>query len=278
MSAHLFDLHGKVAVVTGAGAHGGLGHAMAVGLAGVGADVLVTDIDEAGAQETCREIEALGRRAWPVVCDNARRDDILALFTEIDRLCGRIDILINNVGSGARYRPEDLPYEDWQKVIGISLTGTFLCSVEAGKRMISQGIRGSIINISSTCGANGMGRGNLPHSVAKSGVNQLTKELAVEWARHGIRVNAILPAQIETEGWKHIEDSTGWDYEKFFQHLMDGIPAGRLGTPADLVGPAIFLASDASIFITGHMLAVDGGNLALNAAGSIEWPVSRTTA
>jgi NAD(P)-dependent dehydrogenase (short-subunit alcohol dehydrogenase family) len=144
--------------------------------------------------------------------------------------------------------------------------------------MIQRGVGGSIINISSTCGISGMGRGNLPHSVAKNGINSLTKELAVEWAPHGIRVNAILPSQFWTRGWQTIEETTGWDYSKVEQRLMEGIPLGRLGQPEDLVGPAVFLASQASAYITGHLLAVDGGNLSLNAAGSILWPAMRSDA
>jgi NAD(P)-dependent dehydrogenase (short-subunit alcohol dehydrogenase family) len=169
-----------------------------------------------------------------------------------------------------------LSYEDWQRVIDISLTGTFLCAVEAGRRMIGQG-KGSIILISSTCGSSGMGRGNFVHSIAKSGVNAMTRELAVEWARHGVRVNAILPAQIRTTGWNAaaFEASTGWNYSAFTEHVMQGIPLGRLGEPGDVVGPALFLASEASAFVTGHLLPVDGGNLALNAAGSVVWPHAR---
>ena len=270
MSLGRFDLTGKVALVTGAAA--GLGHAMALGLAGAGADVAVSDVDEAGIRATSREIEALGRRSLAIVCNNAHRDQIMEMFAQVDRVFGRLNILINNVGAGSRYRPQELPFEDWQRVLGISLTGTFLCSIEGGKRMISQGTGGSIINIGSTCGMSGMGRGNLPHSVAKAGVNQLTRELAVEWGPHGIRVNAIQPAQIATASWVKGMTSMPWDYPAFEKHLLDGIPVGRLGRDDDLVGPALFLASDAAAFVTGHLLAVDGGNLALNAAGSITWP------
>lgn len=273
MSLEKFDLSGKVALVTGAAV--GLGHAMALGLAGAGADVAVSDINQQGAEATSREIAALGRRGIAVTCDNARREEILALFGEVDRAFGRIDILINNVGAGSRYRPEELPFEEWQRVITTSLTGSFICAVEAGKRMIAQGTGGSIINIGSTCGMSGMGRGNLPHSVAKAGVNQMTKELAVEWGPHGIRVNAIEPAQIATDAWVKGMTSMPWDYPAFEEHLLNGIPLGRLGKDDDLVGPALFLASDAAAFVTGHLLAVDGGNLALNAAGSIAWPRPR---
>ena len=275
MSKEKFDLTGKIALVTGAGAHGGLGHAMAVGLAAAGADLMVSDVDSEGANITRDEIMRLGRRALAVRCDNARQEDIGALFAELDRAYGHIDILINNVGIGARHRPEDLPFEEWQRVLNISLSSSFLCAVQAGKRMMAQGTGGSIINISSIAGSSGMGRGNLPHSVAKSGINQLTRELAVEWGPHGIRVNAIQPASIRTPSWNTIAQTSDWDYTAWEQHLLKGMPLGRLGEPDDLVGPAVFLASEASAFITGHMLAVDGGNLALNAAGSITWPALR---
>jgi NAD(P)-dependent dehydrogenase (short-subunit alcohol dehydrogenase family) len=276
MGTERFDLSGKIALVTGAGVKGGLGHAMALGLAGAGADVAVSDINDEAVASTAREIEALGRRSLAVHCDNGQREDILALFGKLDAAFGRIDILINNAGAGARYRPEELPFEDWQHVLAVSLTGTFLCSVQAGRRMMAQGSGGSIVNISSIAGSSALGRGNLPHSVAKSGINQLTRELAVEWGPHGIRVNAIQPAQIRTHGWNTGMGATDWDYPPFEQHLLKGIPLGRLGEPDDLVGPAIFLASDAARFVTGHLLAVDGGSLALNAGGSITWPALRS--
>jgi NAD(P)-dependent dehydrogenase (short-subunit alcohol dehydrogenase family) len=271
-----FDLSGKVALVTGGGAGGGLGHAMAVGLAEAGADLVVGDIDTAGAIATSQEILALGRRAIAVACDNAKRDDILALFADLDREFGRIDILVSNVGAGARYLPEDLPFDQWQRVLDISLSSSFLCNVEAGKRMKARGAGGSIINISSIASTHALGRGNLPHAVAKSGINAMTRELAVEWGPHKIRVNAILPATIRTPSWNSIAQNMDWDFDAWVRQLLTGLPLGRLGEPDDLVGPAIFLASDASAFITGHLLAVDGGNLAMDAGGNIAWPALRT--
>jgi NAD(P)-dependent dehydrogenase (short-subunit alcohol dehydrogenase family) len=276
-SLDLFDLHGKVALVTGAGSLQSMGYAMAAGLAEAGADVAISDYNADLARGASAAIARLGRRSLAITCDNASREQIQAMFAAMDREFGRIDILINTVGAGARYRPEDLSFEEWQRVINISLTGTFLCSTEAGRRMIRQGTGGSIISISSTCGYSGMGRGNFVHSISKSGINSMTKELAVEWAPHGIRVNAILPAQVRSTGWtaEAYEASTGWDYPAFERHLLEGIPLGRLGVPADVVGPALFLASDASGFITGHLLPVDGGNLVLNAAGSVNWPAAK---
>jgi NAD(P)-dependent dehydrogenase (short-subunit alcohol dehydrogenase family) len=275
MSMRKFDLSGKVALVTGAGAGGGLGHAMAVGLAEAGADVLVSDIDTAGANTTCKEIEALGCRALAVTCDNARRDDILAMFATLDREFGRIDVLISNVGAGARFLPQELPYDQWQRVLDISLSSSFVCNIEAGKRMIAQGTGGSIINISSIASMHALGRGNLVHAVAKSGINAMTRELAVEWGPHKVRVNAILPATIRTPSWNSITEHMDWDYDAWVRQLLTGLPLGRLGESDDLVGPAIFLASDASAFITGHLLAVDGGNLAMDAGGNIAWPALR---
>src|SRR5579871_3296251 len=240
MGTKRFDLTGKVALVTGAAARGGLGYAMAMGLAEAGADVVAGDIDGDGARVTGKDIAALGRRSIGVACDVTKADEVAALFAEIDREFGRIDVLINNAGIGARYRPEDLSLADWQRVLATSLTGTFLCSVEAGRRMIKQGTGGSIINISSIAGSSALGRGNLVHSVAKSGVNQLTRELAVEWGPHGIRVNAILPATIRTPSWNTITQHMDWDYDAWVRHLLTGLPLGRLGEPDDLVGPAIF--------------------------------------
>ena len=275
MSLQLFSLEGKVALVTGAGANGGIGHAIALGFARAGADVVASDVDLDGALTTQREIEGLGRRCLAVRCDNSKREDIEVLFTTIDGAFGRLTILVNNVGAGARFRPEDLPFDDWQRVLSISLSSSFLCSQQAGRRMISQGTGGSIINISSIASLHALGRGNLPHSVAKSGVNQMTKELATEWGPHGIRVNAILPATVRTPSWKTITQTMDWDYDAWVAQLLTGLPLGRLGEPEDMVGPAIFLASDASAFVTGQLLGVDGGNLALDAGGSIAWPALR---
>jgi NAD(P)-dependent dehydrogenase (short-subunit alcohol dehydrogenase family) len=273
MSVNWFDLTGRVALVTGAGANGGNGHAIAVALAACGADVFVSDVDVPGVEQTIKEISALGRRASGVRCDNGSPDDIAAMFDAFDGVFDHIDILVNNVGIGVRSRPEDLSLVDWQRVVRVNLDGTFLCSQAAGCRMIKRGQGGSIISISSIAGSSALGRGNFVYSVTKGGINQFTHELAVEWAPHKIRVNAIQPAQIMTPSLKSIFTSSQLSAQKTRDRMLVGIPLDRFGEPEDVAKAAVFLASDAAAFITGHLLPVDGGNLALNAGGSKVWPV-----
>lgn len=252
------------------GAANGIGKAIALGLAQHGANVAVCDLAGEEVANTAAEIEALGQRAVSMRADIGNPDDIVKLFALVDETFGRVDILVNNVGMGARYRPEDLPLADFAKVLQTGVTGSLLCAQEAGRRMIAAGRGGSIVNISSIAGAAALGRGNLAHSVNKGGINMLTKELAVEWAHHKIRVNAILPCQVLTEGFQKWLDSPTFD-PALYDRFLVGIPMNRLATPEDIAGPAIFLASDAAAMVTGTLLGVDGGNLALNAGGSHTW-------
>jgi NAD(P)-dependent dehydrogenase (short-subunit alcohol dehydrogenase family) len=272
MIGEWFDLTGRVALVTGAGSNGGNGHAIALALARMGADVFVSDIDEGGVAQTMREITDLGRAGEGCRCDVGDADQILAMYQAFDRRFAQIDILVNNVGIGCRSHPEDLTLEQWRNVMSVNLESTFLCSREAGVRMIRRGKGGSIINISSIAGISALGRGNFVYSVTKGGINQLTRELAVEWSPHQIRVNAILPAQILTPALEHMFADPRLNTERLRERLLAGIPLGRLGVPDDVAKAAIFLASDAAAFVTGHLLPVDGGNLALNGGGSRVWP------
>lgn len=272
MSLPWFDLSGRVAVVTGAGANGGNGHAIAIGLARCGADVFVSDVDEPGAEQTAHEIRDLGRRSIAVACDIGQPEEVIASFASFDGNFDHIDILVNNVGIGYRARPEALTLEQWRRVLAVNLDGTFMCTKEAGVRMIRQGTGGSIVNISSIAGSSALGRGNFVYSVTKGGINQMTRELAVEWSPYRIRVNAIQPAQIMTPALKRMFADPRLDPDRLRERLLTGIPLGRLGEPEDVAKAAVFLASDAAAFITGHLLPVDGGNIALNAGGSRVWP------
>jgi len=266
------DLTGRVAIVTGASANGGIGHATAIELAKAGADLFICDVDGDGVQQTAREIEDLGRRCTARYCDFDDSEQILAMFEAFDRAYDHADILINNVGIGSRYRPEKLPLEEWRRVVRINLEGTWVCTQETGRRMIAAGRGGSIVSISSIAGSSALGRGNFVYSVTKGGIIQFTRELAVEWAPYGIRVNAIQPAQTRTTAMTNMLKDPQLDPQTLTARFVRGIPLNRIGEPEDIARACVFLSSDGAGFITGHILPVDGGNLALNAGGSKLWP------
>ena len=268
MPSDPFDLSGRVAVVTGA-AHG-IGKSIAIALARHGANVGTCDLDDDGLQATVEEIEALGRRGFGVRCDVGQVEEIDLFFAEIDRRFDRVDVLVNNVGHVVRAGPEDLTLPDLDYVLRTGLIASFRCAQEAFRRMVAGGRGGSIVNISSIAGATALGRGNVSHSVNKGAIHQMTREMAVEWAKHGIRVNAILPCQVLTEGFQKWLNSPTFDPALYDRFLL-GIPMNRLAVPEDIAGPVVFLASDAAAMVTGTLLPVDGGNLALNAGGSHTW-------
>ncbi len=261
MTHPLFDLSGRVALVSGAAQ--GMGRAMAIGFAEAGADVLICDINEQGVKATAEHIEKLGRRAVPVVCDITNVEQIRAMFAQLDRAYGKIDILGNVAGPAKLGMPEDIDLGDMEKILYGLLVARFCCCQEAGRRMLAAG-KGSIINFSSIGGVTALGRGNFAYSVGMGGVAQMTRELSTEWSGRGVRVNAVLPAQVINPG---LEERMKVDpnLEAMF---LRGIPIGRLGRPDDIKGLAIFLASDASDWITGAIIPMDGGNLAQNAGGT----------
>jgi NAD(P)-dependent dehydrogenase (short-subunit alcohol dehydrogenase family) len=269
----LFDLSGKTALITGSGANGGIGHALALGFSRYGATVAVSDIDEAGAKITVDEITAQGGESASFPCDIANPAHVDALFAWVDKQYGKIDILVNvPYIFPSRVRPHELRLEDWEKTLSVNLTGYFLCAQRAIQRMIDQGTGGSIVNFSSIAGVTALGRGNFPYSVSKSGINQMTRELAVEYAAWGIRVNAIAPAQVATETFKRNMLGDARFNKTLRPRLMAGIPLNRFLEPEEFVGPAVFLCSAAASAVTGVILPVDGGNLALNAGGNHTWP------
>ncbi len=264
----LFDLTRRVAVVTGAGS--GLGRAMSIGLSRAGASVVVSDLNPATAAETADMIRSTGGQAVSAKCDTRQPAEIAALFEASDAAFGRLDILINNAGIGSHMHPEELSLEEWQDVLSVNITGYFLCAQQAGQRMIPQK-KGAIVNIGSIGGVSALGRGNFVYDISKAAVHHFTRELAVEWARHNIRVNAIAPCQIRTPALQALVDSPKFDSAKLVERFLTGIPMNRFGEAEDLVGPAIFLVSDAAAMVTGSTLGVDGGNLALNGGGSYLW-------
>jgi NAD(P)-dependent dehydrogenase (short-subunit alcohol dehydrogenase family) len=260
----IFDLSGRVAVVTGGG--GGLGTAITAGLAAHGADVALIDVDREALAVAAQGVRDAGRRALALETDVSDEHAAHAAFNEVDSAFGRLDILVNLAYTPTFGPPETLSLSDWDKALRINLTSYFLCCREAGTRMIAAGRGGAIVNMCSIGGTSAVGRGSYPYSVSKGGVVMMTKELAVEWAKHGIRVNAIQPCQFLTPGLRHRLDNPelGAIREKF----LSGIPLNRLGEPPEMVGPVVFLVSDASSMVTGALLPVDGGNLALNAGGT----------
>ena len=263
----LFSLQDRVAVVTGAGS--GIGQRISLGFAGCGAAVVLVDINEAGLDETAKMLTATvggGKAPLPVKCDVGREDEVLALFDQVRARFGQVDILVNGAFTPVNARPHALGLEEWERTMRVNLTAYFLCARSAGQAMIDAGRGGSIINISSIAGVSGLGRGNFAYSVAKGGIVQMTRELAVEWGRYGIRVNAILPVQTRTKGFQARLDHPDTDAEALMGRVLGAIPLGRMAEPEDFVGPTVFLASDASAMVTGMMLPVDGGNLAMNAS------------
>jgi NAD(P)-dependent dehydrogenase (short-subunit alcohol dehydrogenase family) len=262
MSTSLFDLTNKVAVVTGAAQ--GMGRAMSMALAEAGADLLVVDRNAAGVRQTAESIALLGRRAEFEVRDISEPKQIREVFQRLDAEFGRIDFLGNVAGDGILGVPEEISLEDVEQVWRNLVLGRFCACQEAGRRMLAAG-RGSIVNIGSLASITSLGRGHIAYSMAMGAVAQMTRELSTEWSSQGVRVNAILPAQVLNPSL----DQRMAESPTLLDQFLSGIPSGRLGRPEDIKGLAVLLASDASAWITGALIPMDGGNLALNGGGSV---------
>src|ERR1700675_1778859 len=250
-STSMFDISGRVAIVTGGSV--GLGRQMAEGLAEMGANLVLCARKKERCLQAAKELQKLGVEVLALGCDVKQPASVHDVAV---KQFGRIDILINNAGTSWGAPVEAMTLEQWNKVIETNLTGTFLFSQAVGKVMIAQR-RGKIINIASVAGL----RGSPPrfsaigYSASKGGVIIFTKDLACKWGMHNIQVNAIAPGWFPTDMSEKV-------IERNKDSLLAGIPLGRFGGPQDLQGAAIFLASDASDFVTGHTLVVDGGQSA----------------
>ena len=253
-TSSLFDLRGRVAIVTGASV--GLGRQMAEGLAEAGAHLVLCARKQERCQQTAEELRSLGVEVLALGCDVKDPGSVGAVVETAMQRFGRIDVLINNAGTSWGALAEEMTLAQWNKVIETNLTGTFLFSQAAGKVMIAQG-HGAILNIASIAGLRGTGQemSAIGYTASKGGVIAFTRDLATKWARYGVRVNAIAP------GW-FPSDMSQKVIEQQREKLLASIPLGRFGGPDDLKGAALFLASDASAFVTGQILSVDGGQSA----------------
>lgn len=250
----IFDLAGRVAIVSGGSV--GLGRQMAEGLAEMGANLVLCARKKERCLQTAEELQQLGVEVLAMGCDVKDEASIGEVVDATMKRFGRIDVLINNAGTSWGAPVEEMTLAQWNKVVETNLTGTFLFSQAVGKVMIAQR-RGKIINIASIAGLRGT-PSELPaigYSSSKGGVIAFTRDLAWKWGMHGIRVNAIAPGWFPSDMSKKI-------IERHQEKLLASIPLGRLGNSQDLKGAAIFLASDASDFVTGHILVVDGGQSA----------------
>lgn len=258
----LFDLSGKVAFVSGAAS--GLGRASALALAEHGAGLLLADWNAEGLEKTAAEARALGAKVVAAIADISKPETATNLFGRIDAEFGRIDFVANIAGEGLLVKPEELTQEQLRSVFQNLVFGRFSMCQEAGRRMLAAG-SGSILNIGSLASTTALGRGHIAYSMAMGAVVQMTRELSTEWAGKGVRVNAILPAQVMNPS---LEKRIAAD-PAIEKKWLSGIPAGRLGRSEDIQGLVVLLASDASSWITGALIPMDGGNLAMNAGGTI---------
>jgi NAD(P)-dependent dehydrogenase (short-subunit alcohol dehydrogenase family) len=237
-----FRLDGEVAVVTGGAS--GIGRVVADALAAVGARVAIFDVAAAGAE------------AYKV--DVADEAQVTAAFAEVVGRHGRLDVLFNNAGIAIRRPTAELTLDDWSKVVAVNMTGVFLCAREAARHMLAGGRGGRIVNTASIMGVVGGGLyPNISYQATKGAVVNMTRALAVEWARQGIRVNAIAPTWVRTPLTRGITEKP-----ELVERIVQLTPLGRLAEPEELVGAVLFLASRASAMVTGHILAIDGGFLA----------------
>jgi gluconate 5-dehydrogenase len=250
VSEQLFDLSEKVAIVTGTSR--GLGQYFGRALARAGADLVITSRNVNDLRVFKDEIESLGRKALPLPLDVGEYDSIQAMVEAAHEHYGRIDILVNNAGCNVRKPSVDITWDDWNLVLNTNLRGTFFVAQAVARKMIARNY-GRIINIGSVTTVFGYA-GLAPYCASRGGVKQLTMSLADDWGKHGITVNCLAPGWFKTAQTRVLYENQQW-----VDYLVDRIPLKRPGAPNDLDGTVVFLASDASEYITGQTILVDGG-------------------
>jgi NAD(P)-dependent dehydrogenase (short-subunit alcohol dehydrogenase family) len=253
----LFDLTGKTAIVTGGGR--GLGAQIANALAEAGANVVVCSRKLEACEEVGNELRKKGVRTLALACDVTKPEDVKRVVDETVKELGTVDILFNNSGVSWGAPAEEMPLEKWNMVMDVNATGTFLMSQAVGRVMMDKGTGGKIINIASVAGLGGAdpkALNAIGYHASKGAVIAFTKDLAVKWARHNINVNAIAPGFFPSKMTQAVLAKGG-------DHILEGTPIGRYGSDHDLKGAALFLASNASNYVVGHVLVVDGGGNAM---------------
>jgi NAD(P)-dependent dehydrogenase (short-subunit alcohol dehydrogenase family) len=248
-----FGLAGRVALITGAGR--GIGREIAETLAGHGSKVIVAEFDRESGERAVEELKGAGHEAWFVPVDVSDANSVRAMADEADRLTGGLDILVNNAGIARSTPAEQIPDSEWLAVMDVNLNGVFWCCREVGRRMLERG-RGSIVNIASMSGlVVNDPQPQAAYNVSKAGVIMLTKSLAFEWAKRGVRVNCVSPGYIATDLVNEVlRKNSAWK-----ERWVDLTPVGRLGKPSDVAEAVLYLASDAAEFAVGTNLVIDGG-------------------
>ena len=255
MPASPFSLENKIAIVTGGGV--GIGRSIAVEFARAGADVVVASRKLENLEPVAAEIKTLGRRSFAMAVDVRQEDAVKELVERTVRDLGRLDIMVNNAGASFRANPEDITANGWNTVVQINLNGVFFGCKWAGRQMMAQG-GGVIINISSIAGV--YGSTMMSHyGASKAAVINFTRTLGMAWGRKGIRVNCIAPGPVETEGYLEVLHRTNPDAKKVYDGVANRVGLGRWGKVEEIAYPCVFLASDASGFMNGTTMVIDGG-------------------
>jgi len=255
-AADLFGLKDKVAVVTGGSR--GLGYFAAEGFLEMGAAVVICGRDEGTLADAAKKLGATGGECVALRCDVSDEADVIRMATEVEERFKRCDVLLNSAGIGGITPTVQVTTEAWDQMMAVNLRGSFLCCREFGKLMIQQGC-GSVINVSSENGQVGFAVGMAPYATTKIGIIGLTRSLAVEWGKHNVRVNAVLPGNMQEGMMQDLQDGESMMFKFMGDAMLDLIPLRSFGTGDDMKGACVFLASDAGRYVSGAKIVVDGG-------------------